>query len=90
MTPAGVATVKVPTTGGIGGSGCGGGGSKGSDRQGDTGSASADGHELVTVDLYIVENTSTRELKLVRKLHDLLPCCLSLLMPTTGHAKGMS
>ena len=96
MTPAGVATVNVPistgggTGGGGGASGGGGGGSsKGSDRQTDTASASAETHELVTVDLYIVENTSTRELKLIRKLHDLLPCCLSLLMPTMGLAEGM-
>ena len=38
--------------------------------------------------LFIVQDPSTRQLRLMKRLHDLLPAALSLLVPSAGHAKA--
>jgi hypothetical protein len=45
------------------------------------------GQIAMPMEIYIVSDPSSRQLRTLKKLHDSLPCCLSMLVPSLGNAK---
>jgi hypothetical protein len=49
--------------------------------------AGGGGEISMPMEIYIVSDPSSRQLRSLKKLHDDLPCCLSMLVPSLGNAK---